>query len=86
MLNGDNNCHANFIVNAPMGDTDMGGDDNPDCMPLYESYNLPDLAENLVAGDYEGIMSVTIISSGDVVDVEVSYHITTDGLIDVEKL
>lgn len=76
----DNNCHALFIVNAL-----VGGEMESD-MPLYESYRLPELAENLIPGDYEGIMSVTIESSGDCIDVEVSYHITTDGLVDVEKL
>lgn len=82
MQNGENNSHTLFIVNAAVGD-----EMSPDGMPLFESYDITELGRMLTGGvDYEGMMSVTVVATGDVVDIEVSYHITEDGLVDVEAL
>jgi hypothetical protein len=78
----DNNSHTLFIVNAAVGD-EMA----PNGEPMYETYDLSELGRMLTTGmDYEGIASLTIEQSGDVLDIEVTYHITTDGLVDVEAL
>ena len=80
-MDATNNSHTLFIVNAPVG-VEM----DPDGTPLAEGNTLARLAELLIPGDYEGVMSVTIVESGDVVDVGVSFYITTVGLVDVEAV
>lgn len=82
-MNGDNNCHAQFSIPATAFEDGGMGD------PPYETYDLSEMgrhfAECDLAGDYEGTMSVTIVLTGDVIEVPVSFHITTDGLVDVEE-
>jgi hypothetical protein len=78
MHNGDNNSHTQFVI---PGDDD----DTP-----YETYDLDQLGRDLRAlhgaDDYEGYMDVTLVATGDVIRVEVSYHVTEDGLVDVEAV
>lgn len=74
MNNSDNNSHTMFAV--PSGD-EMGDQD-------FETYRLSDLYTALGEGDFEGTMDVTIIMSGDCLTIPVTYHITSDGLVDIE--
>ena len=76
-MNGDNKCHAQFIVPNP---------DSPNDEPLIETYDLSELGDHLVPDDYEGYMDTTIVLTGDVIRTEVSFHVTSDGLVDFEAI
>lgn len=80
-----NNSHTQFIVNASVDGEQTHPDWETELMPLFETYDVTEIGRQLIAGDYEGVMSVTVVATGDVVDTEVTYHITTDGLVDVER-
>jgi hypothetical protein len=75
----DNNSHTQFVVHNAVGE-------DREEQPLLETYDITILSERLIPGDYEGVLDVTIVATGDTVLVDVSFHITTDGLVDIEAL